>query len=115
VKLWPTNKHFDEKNFDEASYFQHAVGITVHDGDPEHVLLSFTPRQGKYVKSQPIHSSQEIVEDNNDECRVSLHVVINPELTMTLLSYGSQVKVLKPAHLAEKMAEEAKAMATLYK
>ncbi|MBO9731608.1 MAG: WYL domain-containing protein [Chitinophaga sp.] len=115
VKIWPTMKHFDEKNFDDASYFQHAVGITVHDGEPENVLLSFEPRQGKYIKSQPIHASQKIVEDNSKECRISLNVVINPELTMTLLSYGGQVKVLQPAHLAKKMAEEAKAMAALYK
>jgi predicted DNA-binding transcriptional regulator YafY len=114
VKLWPTNKFFDEQNFDDASYFKHAIGITVHDADPENVLLSFTPRQGKYVKSQPIHTSQQIVEDTAEECRVSLNVVINPELIMTLLSYGAQVKVLAPAHLAEKVAEEAKAMAALY-
>ncbi|MFY0253444.1 helix-turn-helix transcriptional regulator [Chitinophaga sp. 30R24] len=115
VKLWPTNKHFDEKNFDDASYFQHAVGITVHEGEPEHVLLSFTPRQGKYVKSQPIHTSQKVIEDNHQECRISLHVVINPELTMTLLSYGAQVTILQPAHLANRLKEEALAMATLYK
>ncbi len=115
VKLWPTGKHFDEKNFDDASYFQHAIGITVHDAEPENVLLSFSPRQGKYVKSQPIHASQQVVEDNGKECRISLNVVINPELTMTLLSYGAQVKVLQPAHLAEKLAEEAKEMMKLYK
>nr|WP_308463784.1 WYL domain-containing protein [Chitinophaga nivalis] len=115
VNIWPTNKHFDEKNFDEASYFQHAVGITVHDGEPEQVILRFTPRQGKYVKSQPIHASQEILEDNSKECRISLQVVINPELIMTLLSYGANVKVLQPAHLAEKLATEASAMTALYK
>jgi predicted DNA-binding transcriptional regulator YafY len=115
VKLWPTMKHFDEQNFDDASYFKHAIGITVHDSDPEKVLLSFAPRQGKYVKSQPIHSSQEVISDTADECRISLNVVINPELIMTLLSYGAQVKVLAPQHLAEKVAEEAKAMAKLYR
>jgi predicted DNA-binding transcriptional regulator YafY len=34
---------------------------------------------------------------------------------MTLLSYGAQVKVLQPAHLARKMKEEAGAMKELYK
>ncbi|RFS23846.1 WYL domain-containing protein [Chitinophaga silvatica] len=114
VKLWPTMKHFDEQNFDDASYFKHAIGITVHDADPENVMLSFAPRQGKYIKSQPIHSSQEIIADNADECQISLNVVINPELIMTLLSYGAQVKILAPQHLADKVAEEAKAMTMLY-
>lgn len=115
VNLWPTMKHFDEKNFDDASYFQHAIGITVHEGEPEKVVLSFSPRQGKYIKSQPIHSSQQVLADNNKECRIGLQVVINPELTMLLLSYGAQVKVLEPQHLADKLAKEAKEMMKLYK
>nr|WP_246496288.1 WYL domain-containing protein [Chitinophaga varians] len=115
VNLWPTMKHFDEKNFDDASYFQHAIGITVHDGEPEKVVLSFSPRQGNYIKSQPIHSSQQVLTDNSKECRIALQVVINPELTMLLLSYGAQVKVLEPAHLADKLATEAKEMIKLYK
>lgn len=115
VNLWPTMKHFDEKNFDDASYFQHAIGITVHEGEPEKVVLSFSPRQGNYIKSQPIHSSQQVLTDNSKECRIALQVVINPELTMLLLSYGAQVKVLEPAHLADKLAAEAKEMIKLYK
>jgi len=114
VKLWPTMKFFDQKNFDDASYFQHAIGITVHDGEPEEVLLSFTPRQGKYLKTQPIHASQKIIKDTETACHISLHVVINPELIMTLLSYGANVKVLQPASLVKRMKEETQQMMKSY-
>lgn len=114
VDIWPTNKTFDEKNFDDASYYQHAIGVTVPQGAPEKVVLAFTPLQGKYIKSQPIHPSQQIEKDNDKECRISLNVVINHELQMLLLSYGANVKILQPAHLAEKMAAEAKAMLQNY-
>lgn len=112
--IWPTGRHFDEKNFDEASYFRNAVGITVHDRQPEKIVLSFTPHQGKYIKSQPIHPSQRILEDNEKECRVELNLIINPELLMILLSCGAQVKVLEPAHLAQRIREEAELMQSLY-
>lgn len=115
VKLWPTNKNFDEKNFDDASYYQHAIGVTVHEGQPENVVLSFTPHQGKYIKSQPLHSTQQVVIDNEQECRISINVVINHELQMLLLSYGSNVKVLEPKQLVEKMTAETAAMKALYK
>ncbi|MCF6402347.1 WYL domain-containing protein [Chitinophaga filiformis] len=114
VDIWPTNKTFDEKNFDDASYYQHAIGVTVPQGAPEQVVLSFTPLQGKYIKSQPIHPSQQIEKDNDKECRISLNVVINHELQMLLLSYGANVTILQPAHLAERMAAEAKAMLQNY-
>ncbi|HJT74159.1 MAG TPA: WYL domain-containing protein [Chitinophaga sp.] len=114
VDIWPTGKTFDQKNFDDASYYQHAIGVTVPQGEPEKVVLSFTPLQGKYIKSQPIHPSQQTESDNDKECRVSLHLVINHELRMLLLSYGANVKVLQPKHLAVKIAEEAKAMVQRY-
>ncbi len=114
VKLWPTNTNFDEKNFDDASYYRHAIGITVLEGEPQNVVLSFTPHQGKYIKSQPIHTSQQVLEDNEKECRISLNVVINPELHMLLLGYGANVKVLEPEQLVQKMAAETAAMKELY-
>lgn len=114
LELWPTDKKFDEKNFDDASYFQHAIGVTVPQGEPEKVILSFTPHQGKYIKTQAIHPSQQVESDTEEECRVSINVVINHELTMLLLSYGANVKVIQPAPLAEKIAAEAKAMLERY-
>ncbi|HEY0272303.1 MAG TPA: WYL domain-containing protein, partial [Chitinophaga sp.] len=115
IKLWPTNKHFDAKNFDDAAYFRHALGITVPGDDPQEVRLRFTPQQGKYIKSQPIHPSQEIIQDTEDACEVKLHLVVNPELRMLLLSYGATLKVLAPESLVKDLAEEAGKMAALYK
>jgi len=114
LDLWPTDKKFDEKNFDDASYFQHAIGVTVPQGEPEKVILSFTPHQGKYIKTQAIHPSQQVESDTAEECRISINVVINHELMMLLLSYGANVKVVQPAQLAEKIAAEAKAMLERY-
>lgn len=114
VKLWPTNDHFDEKNFDDASHFQHAIGITVPEGAPDEVLLAFTPRQAKYLKTQPMHASQQIVQDDETECRISLNVVINHELVMQILSYGANVRVLAPGHLVDKIAGEVQHMQQLY-
>jgi predicted DNA-binding transcriptional regulator YafY len=114
LDLWPTDKKFDEKNFDDASYFQHAIGVTVPQGEPEKVILSFTPHQGKYIKTQAIHPSQQVESDTAEECRISINVVINHELTMLLLSYGANVKVIQPAPLADKIAAEAKAMLERY-
>ncbi|TAM96973.1 MAG: WYL domain-containing protein [Chitinophagaceae bacterium] len=115
IDIWPTDQHFDEKNFDETGYFKNVIGITVSpDEKPQKVILSFTPQQGKYIKAQPLHQSQRIIRDDNQECRVSLHLVLNTELIMVLLSYGSKVKVLQPKSLAEKIMKEALEVKELY-
>ncbi|GAA4320463.1 WYL domain-containing protein [Compostibacter hankyongensis] len=112
--IWETDMHFEEKDFDEHSYFKHAVGITVLDEQPQKIALSFTPQQGKYIKSEPIHPSQKIIKDDEKECRVALELIINHELFMILLSYGATVEVLKPASLRERIKAEAAAMQKRY-
>jgi predicted DNA-binding transcriptional regulator YafY len=114
IDIWPTGQHFDEKNFDEANYFKNAVGITVHDQQPEKITLSFTPHQAKYIKSSPLHASQKILKDTAQECVVELELIINHELMMILLSYGAQVKILKPRHLSERIRQEAADMLKQY-
>lgn len=114
LDIWPTFEYFDEKNFDEAEYFKNSIGITVPNKKPQKIVLSFTPKQGKYLKAQPLHHSQKVLKDNDKECRIQLNLIINYELQMVLLSYGSTVKVLQPKSLAEKIRKEAGEIEKLY-
>lgn len=70
---------------------------------PQEVILSFDPVQGKYIKSLPLHESQEIILDNDDELEVKLLLYLTYDFNMELLSYGERVKVLKPDSLIEEM------------
>ena len=89
--------------FDPALYFKHSFGITSFKGKPEKVLLEFSTLQGKYVKTQPLHATQKVVEDTKEKLIVELEVGITIELIMQILSYGQQVVVLKPNHLSKKI------------
>ena len=108
VGLQITDLTFSGGEFDSEKYFQNVFGITEGDNKAETILLSFSPTQGKYVQSQPLHHSQQVVKETATECRISLQVMVNTELVMQLLSYGSGVKVLKPATLAERIKSELK-------
>ncbi len=109
-----TNETFSEEKIDKKNFFKNVVGVTLGEGKPEKVLLSFSPLQGKYIKTVPIHQSQKIVKDSKSELKVSLELVINHELKMQLLSYGENVTILQPKKLAEEIKESAKKMAKLY-
>ncbi len=88
-------------------FFKYAFGIIVPgDGQPEEIILSFTPLQGKYVRSLPLHDSQEVILNNAEEMRIRLKVFITRELITEILSYGNEVKVLKPAGLAEEVRKQ---------
>lgn len=91
--------------FDYDKYYQHTLGVTYLLDEPQQIVLSFLPELGKYIKTLPIHHSQKILVDNQDELRVELYLVMNMDLERQLLSYGKNVKVIEPSALAEKLKE----------
>jgi predicted DNA-binding transcriptional regulator YafY len=90
------DKHFKRPaGFNPADYFKNYYGITLEKGKPQKIILSFTPHQGMYIKTQPIHDSQQIIIDNNKELRISLFLVPNYDLFMQIRSYGADATVMK--------------------
>ncbi|HAR19768.1 MAG TPA: WYL domain-containing protein [Cytophagales bacterium] len=86
--------------------FKHSFGIiSVDEGDPETVELSFTRKQGEYIKTYPLHESQQVVFENNEEIRVKLLIYVTYDFIMELLSFGSEMKVISPADLQEEIQE----------
>jgi predicted DNA-binding transcriptional regulator YafY len=114
LDLQLTDETFHEENVDRKNFFKNVVGVTIGGGEPQKVVLSFSPIQGKYIKTIPIHQSQQILKETQKELQVSLDVVINHELKMQLLSYGENVKVIQPKTLADEIRASAKRMMALY-
>ncbi len=108
------NQVFQEDPLDIANYFTATIGISLPDSKPEHIQLKFIPQQANYLKSQPLHHSQKIIKENKQEIRISLDLVVNYELKSLLLSFGNQVKVLKPKTLAAELKSIAMSMINLY-
>lgn len=95
-------------NFNPENYYRHSFGIGIYDGKPISVELSFEPIQGKYIKAQPIHITQEIVKETSEELRIKMQIIPSPEFLMHLLSYGSSVQVISPPELREQLKKELK-------
>lgn len=88
--------------------FEDIIGIVYNDAryhEKQRVVLSFTPLQGRYVKSLPWHKSMEILVDNNEELRVALYVLPNYELKQLILMQHAEVKVLEPESLVKEIKE----------
>lgn len=92
------------KEYSVTEHFRHSFGIVnPSDTEPEEVVLSFTPFQGKYIRTLPLHSSQEIVSDTSEELRVRLHLRITEDFIMELLAHGEQLTVISPSTLRMRM------------
>jgi predicted DNA-binding transcriptional regulator YafY len=92
------------QKFDVNDYFRDCFGI-ISPGHQkaEEVFLSFTPDQGKYIKSLPLHHSQQVLADNQQEVLIKLKLVVTFDFIMELLSHGTDVKVIQPQSLIDEI------------
>jgi hypothetical protein len=68
-------------DFNAASYYADTFGITrPHDAVPQDVVLHFTPTQGHYALSYPLHASQRVLTQHEAEIRLGLRVHLTHEL-----------------------------------
>lgn len=58
-----------------------------------------------YIKTQHLHHTQKTVREDETGLVITLKLIPNPELTQLILSYGAEVKVLKPVSLQEGIKE----------
>jgi len=100
-------------------YFDDSFGAWVDNQrtQAEEVVLAFRklptdtvfiPNPAKYLEAMPLHSSQEILKEEEEAIVLRLRIKITPDFIKELLSYGKQVEVLTPAHLQEELIAKQK-------
>lgn len=115
IKLAPSHHIYIENiTLNKKDFFSSCVGISLVDQLPANVIVKFTPKQAYYLLTQSIHSSQNVISHDEDGLVLSLNLVINYEFIGILLSYGSDVQVIKPKYLADKIVEIANRIADKY-
>lgn len=102
-----TTQHYQyPENYSVEQNYRYCFGIVSPNGSSPHdIILSFDPYQGKYIKTLPLHESQQILVDNDFEIRIKLKLCLTYDLIMELLSYGDSMKVIEPQSLADKIKE----------
>lgn len=92
-----------DKKLNPIEMFNQTIGLVYSENIVQTIVLSFTQTQGKYIKTLPLHSSQKILIDDEQECRISLEVVPNYELTQQILKHGETVNVIEPQWLKDEI------------
>lgn len=93
-------------DFKVEEYVQDALGI-MRSGRRIDVELLFTKKAASWVKDKQWHPSQELTSLKDGRLKMKLKVADNEELLGWILSFGSQVSVVGPAELREKICNEA--------
>ena len=84
-------------------FFDDSFGAWVDNNrtEAEEVVLAFkklptdspfVPNPAEYLKAMPLHSSQEVMSETEDEIVLKLHLKITPDFVKEIQSYGSRVE-----------------------
>lgn len=105
VEINNTDANFEiESQFNPSLFFKDAFGITQTDDEVCEIVLHFSKSLEGYLKTQPLHQSQKM-EIFDDYIEIVITVIPGFELFEKILSYGSQVEVVSPINVREKVAE----------
>ncbi len=93
-------------DFDYDQKYQHCFGIIAPNSEqPYEVKLEVDQKQGAYLETLPLHSSQHVIKKSADKVVIGLTVYITSDFISEILSMGKYVKVLEPQLLKDRINE----------
>lgn len=112
-KMTTLSSHFKMPDITPEPFFSNLIGITDSKADVRTIKIITTPRQAKYFRALPFHSTQQ--EQINDKYSIfTYRLKINYELVHELLSYGNALKVIEPKELVSMVTAELRSSLSLY-
>ena len=100
--------------FNQDNYFKHSIGITSFDESPKKIIFKIDKIGGKYLESQPIHSSQKMIKNGKKRNTYELNVLLSEELKRLFLSYGNQIEIIEPEELRNTIKNDIIELSEMY-
>ena len=111
----PTKQKYKlPKSFNAEEYFKNTYGVTGMDEEPEVIKICIDAMQANYLRTLPLHSSQEEIERNDDYSIFRFYMVPSFEFMQELRKYGSNVQVISPESFRTEFAADAESLNDIY-
>lgn len=95
-------KTFVKKEIDIDALFVNSFGIvSTLNEKPKKIILSFDNNQSGFVKSLPIHHSQKIVVENDEEFKIELTLVPTYDFYQELLTHAERLTIVEPKNVKD--------------
>lgn len=109
-----TQKYKLPKGFNAEAYFKDAYGTADLDYEPVEVKISISAKQAPYLRTLPLHKSQEEIETNEEYSIFRYFIIPSYDFKQELYKYGSDVEVLAPESMRNEFAEDAEKVNKMY-
>lgn len=116
LDLSVSNNRFQlPKDFDASSIFQNCFGIIIGTNDkPTTIKFKVINNQQKYIRSLPLHHSQQEIDSESDYSIFSIFVKPTFDLIQEFLKYGNNLEVIEPIGLRMQLSDIAQGINLIY-
>lgn len=116
ISFKKSEKRFEQlTSFNADSYYKDVIGVTVNEGlMPRTVVLKFNTTHTPYVKTKPLHHSQQLISEEEFGGTFQYKLIPNFELERIILGFGNGVEVISPPSLRKKIRKNIKESIQLY-
>lgn len=95
-----------EDSVDVPALFSESFGIWNDPKTPvEEIILHYDKLDGEFLKTLPLHHTQELVKEDESGITLRLRLRITNDFRMELLSRSRSVEVLRPEHLRKEICD----------
>lgn len=102
----------EELEFNPESYFKDIIGVTKLTSDVREITLLAKNRIAPYLKLNPLHSSQALLEEfENGDMKISIGIVPNREFYTRIMELLPDIQILSPRDIG--MEANSRAMALM--
>ena len=107
IKTITDRKFKKDAGFDIEKKYRDSFGIYTPDENSkaEDVILSFDAENGRYLKANPLHRSQEILKDTPEEFTIKLHIHVTLDFLQEILTRTWSLRVISPDSLRLNVCE----------
>ena len=91
-------------DFDAQEYFEDSYGAFRNDGvPPTTVRIKANAEEREYLRTLPLHHSQQEVETEQDFSEFELHIRPSFDFKQAILAMGANVEILEPQSLRDEI------------
>lgn len=114
ITALPDEPFRKNKDFNAQTYFADIIGVSHTGVHPVEVVFLADHHQAPYIRTKPLHPSQQIVETRKDGVVFSITVIPNLELERELLGFGEGLSVMSPQSIVRKLRRRTAMMYKVY-
>ncbi len=103
------------ESFNPEAFYRDFIGVFADERqDAKRIKIRTFGKRTEYMRSLPLHHSQEEIATEDGYSDFVYRLCITPELITELLRQGNQIEVLEPLELREMLSDEINKMAKRY-